>query len=226
MSISVEKTATGFAVKFPFELKDNFKEVFRSAKWNPAGKCWEVGVRSQAKLNQWVEAVTPAVEDIEAAESEELTAAELARLQAEIANVRADIAKNRREKEQYGNTAAALIAAQEDLAKATVELSLEKSEKSAKAEEAREIVSRICDLNAVYEAKRTMIMNHGKVGSKHREAFNDACSVIGAQHKKLLDMGFRSAGLSELHGCNFNRPERDNPRSVSEADIFNIKKVE
>ena len=223
--ITTEKTSNGFAVKFPFELKDNFKSVFKSAKWNPETRAWIVGVRSEAKLKQWIEAVSPAAQDIEEAEAEALTAREVSALETQIANIRADIARERKAKLIYGNVAVALAAAKENLAKATAALALEKLEKTAKAAKANELLGQVCDLDAIQEARRTLIQNHGKVGSKHREAFNDACSAIKEQQNKLNAIGFQSTGLATLYQCNFNRPDRDNPRAVSDSDIFDLVKI-
>lgn len=226
MSIKIESISTGFSVSFPKELIENFKQIFKNAKFNWDTYCWEVGPRSGTKLQQWAEAVQPVVADIEAAEAAELSEKELMQLQTEVANMRAAIAKERREKLSYSDTAAALTAARDELAKATVELSLEKSEKAAKAAEAKALVSRICDLNAVCEAHNIMTCNHNKVGSQHRNAFNDARAVIKEQHEKLNAIGFISEGMAQLQSCNFNRPDRDNPRNVGSAEVLNIRKIQ
>lgn len=47
------KTATGFSVTVPFPLKNAFKSVFKTAKWNRLNKEWEVGPRSLKKLQKF-----------------------------------------------------------------------------------------------------------------------------------------------------------------------------
>lgn len=53
--INISKIENGFAIKFPFDLKDNFRSNFKSAKWNAAEKQWEVGSRSGKKLDISIE---------------------------------------------------------------------------------------------------------------------------------------------------------------------------
>ncbi|WP_157803256.1 hypothetical protein [Stenotrophomonas maltophilia] len=48
-----------YHVRFPYNLKQNFKETFKTARWEPDGKYWHIG-GSKAnlnKLNVWVKAV-------------------------------------------------------------------------------------------------------------------------------------------------------------------------
>ena len=42
-------------VNIPYRLKDDFKNALKSAKWDPAEKCWYVGPRSLKKLKAWIE---------------------------------------------------------------------------------------------------------------------------------------------------------------------------
>ncbi len=46
----------GFAIKIIYEMKDDFKESFPSAKWNSDEKVWEVGPRSGSRLEAWRDA--------------------------------------------------------------------------------------------------------------------------------------------------------------------------
>ena len=69
--IEIKKKGNGFAIKFPFALKDAFRASFKSAKWNPDEKQWEVGTDGEARLRQWAEAAREAAEDIAAGDEAE-----------------------------------------------------------------------------------------------------------------------------------------------------------
>jgi hypothetical protein len=46
-SIEIIKLENGWAVKFPYDLKDDFRRLFKSAKWNSEQKRWELGKNSR-----------------------------------------------------------------------------------------------------------------------------------------------------------------------------------
>jgi len=48
-----------YEIRFPYNLKQNFKESFKSAKWDPEGKCWHIGgsTANLNKLKTWIKGV-------------------------------------------------------------------------------------------------------------------------------------------------------------------------
>lgn len=226
MTIEIIEIEKGYAVKFPFDLKGNFKSVFKSAKWNPDLKRWELGPRSKKRLEQWAQLSAPAAEDIEAAESAELDAKELAELEAEIDTMRAAIYNARKEKATFEAARAKLDNARDELANAKRELEAEKAAREDQYLQAKALIENACDVNAIFDAHMTMKANAEKVGTGPRESFKRAKKQLADQQAKLHAIGFRSVGISALLDANFNRPDRDNPRAVSRADIFNLVEVE
>jgi len=51
-----------YEIRFPYNLKQHFKTTFKSAKWDPEGKCWHIG-GSTANLNK-LKAWTKGVEEV------------------------------------------------------------------------------------------------------------------------------------------------------------------
>ena len=57
---------------------------------------------------------------------------------------------------------------------------------------------------------------------RDRAEFKDGMRVIDEYVDVLSEAGLWSRGLSELYGMNFNRPDRDDPDSVSVDAIMDI----
>ncbi|HEF1860301.1 TPA: hypothetical protein R9Y59_000173 [Stenotrophomonas maltophilia] len=63
MTINYKLSAENrYEIRFPYNLKQHFKTTFKSAKWDPEGKCWHIG-GSTANLNK-LKAWTKGVEEI------------------------------------------------------------------------------------------------------------------------------------------------------------------
>ncbi|MFK4751453.1 hypothetical protein [Oceanobacter antarcticus] len=225
MTIKIEKISNGFACYFPFELKDSFKAIFKSAKWNASARRWEVGSRSGKRLEQWAELAEPAAKEIEDAEEAELNAKELAEIEAEIAKFRIARAKLQQTKSSYENTIEALGAAKTELAEAKKVLQAEIKEVKQRGEEARKLLANVCDMGKIELARETLIKHHGSVGSNAREVFKDAQAIVKDQIDKLASAGFKSSGLNILYWANFNRPDRDRVK-ITNAEMYDIKKIE
>ena len=71
------KTFDGFSCVLPFELKDNFKRCFPSAKWDRDNKVWKIGPRSRKRFDELVEAQDKAVHLLKEIETAELSQQEL-----------------------------------------------------------------------------------------------------------------------------------------------------
>lgn len=218
------QTSEGFKVFFPFELKDTFKKTFKTAKWNPSEKCWEVGPKSGKKLDQWIELAQPAVDDISSVDEAELSEAELIELQAQITEVRAQTAKVKAAVSTLAAAVDLLREAQADLKKAQAELDAAKQEQTAQMRLAKETLGAIIDINAVCLAHTTM-MRCGRVGSAAREKWDNAQAVLKVAREQLKTAGFVSQGIDTLYYLNFNRADRDKPQDVWLDDIYKISKV-
>lgn len=225
-AIRVSETANGFAVEFPFRLKDQFKATFPSAKWDPVLKVWIVGPRSRTRLDQWVAAASQVAETIVEAEQAELTEQELADVRAQMTSLRQAI-------EDARGTRNALKAVRELLAADKAKLEEVRETHAQEVHEAKAskqsliaMLAGIVDFNAVNAAVVKMAKAHDGVGRRNRDDFHTAQAVIAREHNRLLEAGYRSRGLAELASANFNRPDRDHPKFVTEAMILDISRAE
>lgn len=219
MAIEIIELEKGFAVKFPFELKDNFKEVFPSSKWNRYERQWEVGPRSGKRLEQWVAAAQVAAEEIETAQAAELNQQELIKLQAEIEKIRVEVARTRKASLAI-NAVELLERAKEEVKIAKAELEKEKRillEETARAEE---IMKGVCDLDGIYDAMRVIEVNHSQVGAGPRNKFRDAQAFLEQEQERLRKIGYISAGIYDYCALNFNRPDRD--RASDARSVFEL----
>lgn len=225
MVIKIQKISTGFACYFTPELNGSFKAVFKSARFNPRSRCWEVGPRSGKRLEQWAALAEAAAQEIEEAESAELTAQELEKIEAEISTIRITHAKAQAAKLSYEQTIEALSNARSELAKAKEQLADEKAAMIEKGKQARALLSQVCDLPKIEDARQTLKQHHGKVGSDARDQFKSAQAIIKNQIDKLEAIGYRSKGLYILYWANFNRPDRDKS-TITNAELYDITQIE
>lgn len=49
-----------YEIRFPYNLKQHFKNTFKSAKWDPEERCWHIGgsTANLNKLKAWIESVS------------------------------------------------------------------------------------------------------------------------------------------------------------------------
>ncbi len=218
-TIEKHSTETGFAVKIPFELKDLFKDNFPSTRWNDKTKRWEVGPRSEKRLDSWIAAAEPQAAAIVAAR-EALEAIPLA--EEELDRLDRQISRLRRELEENVAELRALEVVQADIARRRDELSALQAEATAKqqavnlsAAEVRSHVSRIIDVPAVQAAIKTLAWTATAARKQmNHERHDEAMLTLRAERHKLLAAGFESDEIRRLLGCNYNRPDRDDTRST------------
>jgi len=223
--IAVAPLANGFAVTFPFELKESFKAAFKTSKWNADDKYWPVGVRSKKRLDQWIELVAPVLEEMEEDSADLLAGDDLRLVQIEIENTRSTLFKARTARLDTAASAEELSGAQDVLEKLKAEFDEEKDRIRTAQSETSRLLGEVCDLNKISFAHSAMKSAHGQRGTKSREAFNDAKGVMIEQVGQLQKAGFYSAGLSALADMKFNRPDRDIPNDVTYNDLFMINPV-
>ena len=212
----------GFAAHFPIELKDSFRATFPSARWHQDGGYWEVGVRSGQRLREWAALVAPAADALEAAEAAALSAVETARIEAEVAAVRAQIAETRGIAATI-NAAVALGTVRARLLDAQTRLKQERQALAQKTEQAHALLESVCDIDAVLAARQAMVRSHRQVGAPARRAFIAAQAVIAAEHAKLRATGYRSRGMGLLCSMSFNRPDRDSVDAVPATLLYELE---
>lgn len=240
-----------FKISFPKELKDNFKSVFKSARWNGYEKVWEVGPRSGKRAEQWRETVisTGIMEKMAAAEEADFDAAEAEKIVSELKSLVADYdrkiadAENakreaqrlaeqmRDDKDKFKKMAAILVAAEDALAVAVAESEQAKAESAAEENKVADLFGKYVDVDAIESAIDDMINampnKWGKGGD--RGEFDEAKSVIHTEREKLNRAGLDSWGLTDAAYANYNRPDRDTQalrRATENTRLFDLYRVE
>ena len=223
--MNITKTAAGFAIKFPFALKDNFRATFPSAKWDSHAKQWSVGPRSLARLEAWTAGMSEAAVAVAAREELAFNEQELARLKDEAAR----FLKQAGDAEESAQKAKAvkelMLAASQELAAA--QAANEEAQQAAKNEQAEvvEILEGILDMDAIRSALKVMAANHTPMVRARKEAFLEAQQEVVNQSWALREAGWECAAIKKMVGANVNRPDRDAMSNIRESDWFNITAV-
>lgn len=234
--MQIEKIETGFAIKFPFALKDEFRRAFPSAKWNPRERQWQVGPRSGKRLEKWVAECSESarrIEEAEKARSEaDLTENEVKKLQKALREVEQEMGDTNMHTERAKSAKTELEAVKKMLnearesAKEAAKLRKEEEEAAQQQkDEIDKILAEVMNMKAINEAVR--IMYRSPSGRKGRERFEEAVAVIDEQRGYLAKAGFKLTALDELSHANPNRlHDRDGPRHLIPSDWYDLQKIE
>lgn len=226
MSIIITKTENGYDVQFPFALKDAFKASFPSARWNALQKVWQCGPRSGNRLALWAEAAGEAAEAIADAEEADFTLEEVARVRAEMTELRDKIEQARAATGKASEVRKLLEQERAALQTVRSEKIAAQAEKAAGEANLKLLLSGVVNMAAVEEAMSVMARTHNQVGATARGQFEAAQATIRKERDALRAAGFNSAGLAWLASASFNRPDRDHVRLMPEGALLNIKKWE
>lgn len=223
--MNITKIESGFAIKFPFALKDGFRAAFPSAKWDSVNKQWTVGSKSLARLEAWVEAMSAAAGVVEVSD-------ELAFTEKEIASLKEQAALILKDAGAAADMAAQLKAAKELLKASQKEVDAAVAAKDAAvAEKASEkaafvaLLESVIDLDAVRKAMRVMAANHVPSVVVKKAAFEEARKIVKEQEEALEAAGFTCEAISRMARANVNRPDRDAVTLISESAWSNVEKV-
>jgi hypothetical protein len=213
-----------FAVSgVPFEMKENFKKVFPSAKWNPDGKVWIVGSRSEKRLQQWIQEMTALASSIEDDEAAELTSRKIQEIRDEAETWRERIHAARSEAGNIKNLAELLKAEKAKLAEVKKEFEIAELEKQEEYKKVATLLSGIIDPKKILLLAQELSKNQNFSG---RQYFDEAKKELKEMREKLAAAGLKSEGLNELISININRPDRDKPSNVKMVDVLKISKIE
>lgn len=225
--IVIKKTASGYSVRFPYALKEVFRETFPSAKWASTTKLWNVGPRSGTRLEAWKNAVSDTAKQIvdaeSAIESEEINAKLIDSINAKLATILSNLKVNAQFLQTYSDTVTVLEEKKAELTSLKMRLANEAlSAEQAKADLLARLKG-VLDMPIVAHLRRDLALNH-KIG--RRAQFNEAKDEIYEIIYNLRSIGLKSRGLSRLYNLNFNRPDRDKALEVSDNDILDIDSIE
>ncbi len=215
--IKLIKLAKGFAVKFPFDLKDKFREAFRSAKWNPSEKQWEVGPRSKTRLEQWIAEVNDsgAVEAILARDERDMTTEEVKEFRAQldeingrIGSVEAALEVIEANKRETGELLLKIVRMGSKLDEISKQRRVAQEAADKIKEDINAEVSKVVNLGEINHARNEMLKNwRPKADAKGK--FNEMQANLKENLAKLNEAGLHSKELWLAVVANHNRPDRD-----------------
>ncbi|MFM2319006.1 MAG: hypothetical protein RLZZ215_1627 [Pseudomonadota bacterium] len=237
MTITYSSNESGFLVKVPFDLKDAFKAVFKTAKWDSTTKAWQVGVRAEKKIQQFIvdtRAQQAEIEALEAAQAEQdALNYDLKALHAELTKFQADMDAKRQAlqdakalQSQLEESKKALSATQAELAEVAKEVATEHTKAKSQKEDIKAMLTGIIDLDRVFELKRTLENNHVPNDRSKKSRFEAAQQELKKMIAALAEAGIKSHGISAMYQANINRPDRDSVRNISNDRVYLITKVE
>lgn len=230
--IDIKKIETGFAIAFPFELKNTFRSQFPSARWNNTLRRWEVGPRSGKRLGQWVAEVNASgfLEELDNLDNLEMTEKELRSLRGNLEERRNELKEIEGRKENLLKLKGELQDTADRLSEYKEAINRLRSEvvevQTACEQERQRIAAQLegaIDMAAVLAAKRQMGHWINGVGRRAREEFDKAQAVVIAERNKLTALGLYSPALNELADVNFNRPDRDHPKFIDDESLWIVK---
>lgn len=232
-SIEIIKLENGWAVKFPFDLKDNFRESFKSAKWNRELKQWEVGRNSKTRLEQWANIHNEEADLLIEMKSEQ---EKHPFSKFEIQEMIKESQKNKRDLEEeveilkkknfnLDRSKSLLDEIESSIKLMKEEIKKETEEKLRLIEEQKKRMDGIIDIRKIRNAQELMnkIREMDYKFKEEKVQYWNAQKVIEEQMEKLDQLGLYSLGLEKLASMNFRRPDRDIPSSVGLDEIYDIR---
>jgi chromosome segregation ATPase len=224
-------TTEPLLIKVHYELKDEFKKLFRTAKWNNNEKKWEVKDCKQNinKLAKWSEmtAETEAQLDEKKQFEKDIDECkdELFELEMALEGIKKEAEHNKKLQEKLLEINAEIENIKKE--KSDVIALLEASRKQNKEEALKieESLKSIIDIEKIERCHQIMISKKDSIYSTDKEKYREAQSEIGEEIEKLAKIGLQSAGLNELYNMNVNRPDKYKPYDVTMLDILYVYKI-
>jgi len=203
LKIELITIENGAAVQFPFEIKDLFRKHVPSAKWNSAEKRWEVGPRSVARLQSWIDMTNKSgVLDVLAAretaviegKAAEKLAADFAELKAELELTNREIAAAKAAKEQSEEVLSKIAEKRAELDTAKAELATEKTAADGAKSSVENAISDIADVAEIAKLRGEMLRNLSKRADNSMR-FDRAQERLKEIRKALRNAGFDALAL-------------------------------
>lgn len=217
--MKIEQRGSELHISLPFSMKDSFKTVFRSAKWNPDSRTWYVSTRSRSKLEAWVKAAEETGAALSAEDFDALDATErdIERMTADLASLKlridAERAKRSDIEEKRAENAKLLKRIEEmkaDLAAAAAETAAADAAEKAETASIEAVVGSLINLNSLRHNHRQMIREARQgATSKGRDKFDAHSSEIFEALKTLRKNGIDSEQMRILANANYNRKHKD-----------------
>lgn len=215
ISIRITKSAGKISVHFPFELKDQFRKAFRSARWDASSRVWIVKSSAEKRLAAWVQEVeaSGALEALADKSDAEMSEREIEKLRSELSAIRTYAEAKAAAIRSAGYTPGCLssLGAEVAAARATANTvraqeaqvgEIKAAKEAAKEAEEAAKVANVIDTTAVKEAIFQIKTAMKKKDRKHAAA---VAFELRQTVEKLEEAGWESEALRSIAFYNWNR---------------------
>lgn len=206
--IAMRKTSAGAEVEIPYALKDKFRGEFPSARWNKGMKCWEVGVRSVKRLEQFITTIQPLIDAEREKETVEMTEAEIDALKINVdltlSQIKAELDRHKPLVELRDH----LMSMREGLRQAAITLGEKQAETKAMEASIDEMVSHITTRQDITKIIRSMQTNW-LPKQYARKNWDGYCADLIEIRDELAKIGVQCPAINAALSASFNRKDRD-----------------
>lgn len=207
-------------IRIPFALKDAFRDVFKTASWDPTKKHWVVKntTANLNKLKRFIESTQEALSALDHLETLEATVSDIQQLEKRVDEVKSKICAEVEKQAQAVSAMSSATLLSEKLNEMKQQYAVERAaaeEARRAAREERQRVKRELDeimrpfgipelVSQLYRIRARGI------GSRNREAFDEVQLEIEQAYTAIRETtGVSINSLKRFSRVNFNRPDRD-----------------
>ncbi|HEP8062207.1 TPA: hypothetical protein VDT37_001792 [Pseudomonas aeruginosa] len=222
--IKVTEVGQFLYVKFPFVLKDAFRELFKTAEWNPIAKVWVVKNNkiSINKLEVFKEKTIGAREQLAQLDEIEITEAEISKLEEKLKEVENTLSAAIAEKPAFVERTSKL----DELKKLYADKRAE-AQKAIEEKEAaqNEVKSRIDEILKPYDAQTVISKLIRARNKSDKSAFLDAQDELTRIYDDVVkSCGIELRALYKLSAINMLRKDQS-PSDIASHLYTNINYV-
>ena len=205
-------------ISFPYALKEEFREAFPKARWDPDNKEWSVNEGAKKRLAQWVQVVESSgvLQKMRDKETVDLSEEEVRTLTVQLSKLKQDLelendAIDRAEAaKKQADTLLGQIQSMQ--AKLKTQKSLREN-KVAEANAAREkiltVLRDVADVEEIEHLRSGMRSDWRVVKAINRGRFDEKQERLKCIRDDLARVEIESVALNKAIGANYNRRDRD-----------------
>ncbi|WP_341650111.1 hypothetical protein [Thauera humireducens] len=213
MKVSYYISNGKMCMTLPYELKDIFREFFKTASWNRTSKCFEAA-NSPANLKKWTKFMdatkTPLVE-LEKLEEEDISAQRLEAAAEKARQLLADTERKIQDCRTRANIAKALTEELAPQVKAAEERHADLLKKAADADNRLNAVLKpVLDLYERHDLKSILsrFQSAASRGYSGKQTFDFAQRAMQALTRDMRSIGYECEAFNELVDVSLNRHDK------------------
>lgn len=203
MEITAREEGKSLYVSFPFELKDAFKEMFKTAKWNADRRKWVIG-NTKANLNKielFKQKTEQAVAALQSLEDQEATDEELAKLEAKAAEIEAQTLLAIKSKEESASKLERINQLKAKIDAANPELNKARQEAEEADAAVKKVIRGLVNKHNIDSTVGKLIYNRKQftVSERRKEFGTLQIELLEIRDKILAESGIKLKALQALY---------------------------